>query len=66
MGNRVVLEFGGSEEFRSLIRVVGTKDPKVSLNFLIGSFGLSISLGVIGGGEADVILKDPSKFSSKG
>ena len=66
MGNQVVLEFSGSEEFRPLVRVVSAKDPKVSLNFLIGTFGLSISLGVIGGGEADIVLKDSNKFSSEG
>ena len=61
-----MLDFSGSEEFRPLMRVIGAKYLKVSLDFLIGSFNLSISLGVIGGGEVDIILKDPSKFSSKG
>ena len=60
-----MLEFSGSEGLRPLVRVVGTEDLKISLDFLICSFGLSISLGVICGGEANIIFKDLSKFSSK-
>ena len=56
MGNRVVLEFSGGEELRPLVRVVGTEDLKISLYFLIGSFGLSISLGVIRCREANIIV----------
>ena len=60
-----MLKFSRSEEFRPLMRIIGTKDMKVGLDFLIGSFNLSISLGVIGGGEADIIFKNPGKFSSE-
>ena len=45
---------------------MGAEDPKIGFNFLIGSFSLSICLGVVGGGETDVVLKDMGKFSSKG
>ena len=47
-------------------RVVGTKDPKIGPNFLIGSFGLSISLGVVGGREVDIIFEESGKFSGEG
>ena len=57
MGNRVMLEFGRGEKFRPLVRVVGTKDLEISFNFLIRSFSLPIGLGVISGGEVDIILR---------
>ena len=63
--NRVVLEFGSSEEFGPLVRIIGTKDTKISFYFLIGPFSLSIGLGVISGGEADIVLQNPSKLSSE-
>ena len=47
-------------------RIMGAEDPKIGFNFLIGSFGLSICLGVVGRGEANVIFKDMGKFMSKG
>ena len=51
MGDRVVLEFGRGEEFRPLVRVIVicTKDLEISFNFLISSFSLPVSLGVISG-----------------
>ena len=33
MGNRVVLEFNGSEEFGPLMRIIGTKDLKIVSTF---------------------------------
>ena len=61
-----MLEFGGGEELRPLVRVVCTKDLEISFNFLISSFGLSIGLGMISGGEADIVFENSSKLSSKG
>ena len=60
-----MLEFSGGEEFRPLVRIIGEKDTKISLNFLIGSFSLSIGLGVIDSGGVDIVFKDLSKFSSE-
>ena len=48
------------------MRVVCTEDPEIGLNFLISSFGLSIRLGVISSGEADIVFEDLSELSSKG
>ena len=45
--------------------VVCAEDPEVSFNFLIGSFGLPISLGMISGGKADIVFEDSSKFSGE-
>ena len=57
MRNRVVVEFGCGEKFCPFLRVVGIEDLEISLNFLVGLFGLPISLRVIGGGEADIIME---------
>ena len=57
MRNRVVVEFGCGEKFCPFLRVVGIEDLEISLNFLVGLFGLPISLRVIGGGEADIIVE---------
>ena len=66
MWNRVVLELGGSKELGPLVWVVYAEDPEVGFNFLIGSFSLSVSLGVIGSRQADVVFKDSSEFSGEG
>ena len=44
-----MVEFGCGKEFCPFLGVVGTEDLEISFNFLVGSFGLPISLGVIGG-----------------
>ena len=66
MWNRVVDEFGRSEELGLFLGIIGTKYPKIGFNLLIGSFSLSISLGVISSGEVDIVFKDTSKFLNKG
>ena len=58
-----MLEFSRSEEPGPLVRVIGAEDLKISLDFLIGSFSLSISLGVVCSGQANIIFKDPGKLS---
>ena len=42
--------------------VVGTKDTKISFDFLIGSFGLPVCLRMICGGESNIIFEDSGKF----
>ena len=59
-------EFSGSEEMRPFLHIIGTKDAEISFNFLIGLFSLSISLGMVGGREADIIFKKSCEFSCKG
>ena len=61
-----MVEFSGGQELYPFHRVVGTKDVKIHLKFLIGSLSLTISLRVIGSGQADVILEEMSKFLGKG
>ena len=57
MRNGVVVEFGYGEKFCSFLGVVGTEDSEISLNFLVGSFGLPICLRVVGGRKANIIVK---------
>ena len=45
-----MLEFSGGKELGPLVRIIGTEDMEISFYFLIGSFGLSVGLGMIGGG----------------
>ena len=52
-----MVEFGCGEKFCPFLEVVGTEDSEISLNFLVGLFGLPISLRVIGGGEVDIIVE---------
>ena len=40
------------------LRVVGAEDAEICLEFLIGSFGLSVSLRVVGGGESYVVVEE--------
>ena len=56
---RVMLEFRSGEEIKPAFGVIGTKDAKICFYFLIGVFCLSVSLGVIGSGQFNVILKEP-------
>ena len=65
MGGRIMVEFGSREELCPWCGVIGTKDTKISLKFLIGSFNLTISLGVIGSGQSNVIFQKISQFSCK-
>ena len=45
------------------MRVVGTEDAEIGFEFLIGSFGLSVGLRVVGGEEFDIIFQETGKFS---
>ena len=53
-----MMKLSGGEEVRPFPRVIGTEYAKIGLDFLIGSLCLSICLGVICGGEFDVILEE--------
>ena len=61
-----MLELGGSKELGPLVWIVCAEDTEVGFNFLIGSFSLSVSLGVIGSRKADIVFEDSSEFSGEG
>ena len=52
------MKLSSGKEVCPFLRVVGTEDAEIDFNLLIGLFGLSICLGVICGGELDVIVEE--------
>ena len=52
-----MVEFGYSKEFQPFLGVIGAEDSEIGLDFLVGSFGLPICLGVVGSRKADIIVK---------
>ena len=53
----VVVEFGRRKKLHPFGWVIGAKDSEISFKFLIGSFGLSIGLRMVGGGESDIVVE---------
>ena len=61
--------YGGIQQKGGIVPfhwVIGTEDVKICLQFLIGSLGLSISLGIVGSGEANIVLEEAGKFLGEG
>ena len=58
MWGRVMVEFGGGEELHPFSQVIGAEDAEIGLEFLIGSFSLPVSLGVVGSGELYVVIEE--------
>ena len=65
MGDGIMLEFCESKELGPLMGIAGAEDTKVSFDFLIGSFSLSISLRVVRSGESNIVFEDSSEFLGK-
>ena len=53
-----MVEFCGGEELRPFSWVIGTEYAEIGFEFLIGSFSLSVSLRVVGGGESYVVVEE--------
>ena len=66
MGGGILREFCHGKKFGPFRRLVLCKDSKVGLKFLIYPFGFAVSLGVIGGREGDVVVKESGEFSCEG
>ena len=60
-----MLEFCERKELGPLVGITGAEDTKVGFDFLIGSFGLSISLRVVRSRESDIVFEDSSQFFGK-
>ena len=58
MWGGVVVEFGRGEELYPFSWVVGAENAEIGLEFLNGSFSLSVGLGVIGGGESYIVFEE--------
>ena len=57
MSGGVVSEFHHREEGQPFFRLIQGEQPQVGFQFLIHSFGFSISLRMVGSGKSDVILE---------
>ena len=66
MGGGVVCEFRHGEEFGPFRRLVLGENLKVGFKFLVDPFGLTVSLGMVGGGEGNVVIEKASKFLCEG
>ena len=55
---RVMVEFSRGEELHPFSWVIGAEDVEIGLEFLIGSFSLSIGLRMIGSGESYVVVEE--------
>ena len=53
-----MVEFCGGEELCPFSRVVGAEYAEIGFEFLIGSFGLSFGLRVVGSGESYVVVEE--------
>ena len=60
MRNGIMMKLSSGEEVRPFPGVIGTEDMEICFDLLIGSFGLSISLWVVCGGELDIIVEESS------
>ena len=58
MWGRVMVEFSRGEELHPFSRVIGAEDVEIGLELLIGSFSLSVGLGMVGSGESYVIIEE--------
>ena len=66
VGAVVVCKFGMGDLICPGTRVGSTEDPKVHFNFLVDMFCFAIRLGVIGGGEGEIIVEEFSKLLGEG
>ena len=53
-----MVEFGRGEELHPFGRIIGAEDAEIGLKLLIGSFGLSIGLRMVGSGESYVVVEE--------
>ena len=53
-----MMKLSSGEEVRPFLGVIGTEYAKIGFYFLIGSFRLSVCLGVVCSGEFDIVLEE--------
>ena len=52
------MKLSGGEEVHPFPGVIGAEDAKIGFYFLIGLLCLSVCLGVVCGGEFDIVLEE--------
>ena len=52
-----MVELSRGKELHPFSRVIGAEDAEIGLEFLIGSFSLSVSLRMVGSGESYVVVE---------
>ena len=62
----VVSEFGMSYQICPQDGIISTEDPEVCFNFLVDPFCFCVRLGVIGGREGEIVVKEFFKFLGEG
>ena len=62
----IVGEFGMRDFVSPGTRVGSAEDPKVRFNLLVDTFCFAVGLGVIGGGEGEVVVEEFPKFFGEG
>ena len=55
-----MMKLSSGEEVHQFLRVVSAEDVEICFNLLIGSFSLSIDLGVICSEEFDIVVEGSS------
>ena len=58
MWGRVMVEFGRGKELHPFSQVIGAEDAEIGLEFLTGSFSLSVSLRMVGSGESYIVVEE--------
>ena len=56
MGAVVVGEFCVGDQFGPRCGIIATEDSEIGLDFLVDSFSFAVRLGMIGGGEREVVV----------
>ena len=56
MGAVIVSEFCVGDRFGPRCGIIATEDTKIGLDFLVNSFSFAVRLGMIGGGEGEVVV----------
>ena len=60
-----MVKFGSGEELRPRGGVIGAENTEIDFKFLIGSFRLTICLGVVCHGQLHIILQEMGQFSGE-
>ena len=66
VGAVIVGEFGVRDFVCPGTRVGPAEDPKVRFNLLVNTFCFTVRLGVVGGGQGEVVVEELSELLGEG